>query len=138
MIHAFLAVNWLAVLTATFAHTILGCLWFVVLFAKPYAASLGLGDPPPGAPPAIFIVGPLVCSAVTIATTAVLLRALHVATYADALSVGALVGFGYLATMTLNIAINPLFPRPFAYALVNAPLFVLGSLLSCGILVAMS
>jgi hypothetical protein len=39
--------------------------------------------------------------------------------------------------MTLNIAINPLFPRPFHYAAINAPFFVLGSLLASAILVAL-
>ena len=51
---------------------------------------------------------------------------------------GAVVGFGYLAAMTVNIAINPLFPRPFRYALISAPMFVLGSLMSSVVLVALS
>ena len=137
MIEAFSHVNWLAVLAASVAHFILGGIWFAVLFAKPYARALGIADRPPQKPGAIFMIGPFVCGAVTIATTAVLLRALGITAYGDALALGALVGIGYLAAMTLNIAINPLFPRPFAYALVNAPMFVIGSVMTSVILVAM-
>lgn len=136
MINAFFAVNWFAVLAATLAQSVLGGLWYGAVFTKPYAASLDLEGPLPQHPR--FIVGPLVCATALSTTSAILLRALQITTYADALAFGALVGVGYLATMTLNIAINPLFPRPFAYALVNAPMFVLGSLLSCSVLTALS
>lgn len=77
------------------------------------------------------------CSTVNIVTTAWLLDALGVTRIGDALLLGAVVGVGYLATMTVNIAINPLFPHPFRYALINAPMFIIGSLMSAGILVAM-
>ena len=49
---------------------------------------------------------------VTIATTAFLLRALAITTYTDALALGMIVGIGYLAAMTVNIAINPLSHAP--------------------------
>ena len=83
------------------------------------------------------MVGPFVCGAVIITTTAVLLRLLGIDSYGGAAELGALVGVGYLAAMTLNIAINPLFPRPFAYAAINAPMFVIGSVMASLILVAM-
>lgn len=137
MLTALSHINWLAVLVAAVAHFMLGGVWFAALFAKPYARALGIADRPPQKPGAIFMIGPFVCGLVTIATTAVLLRALRITGYGEALSLGALVGVGYLATMTLNIAINPLFPRPFAYALINAPMFVIGSLMASTILVAM-
>ena len=137
MTEAILHVNWLAVLAASVAHFVLGGLWFAALFAKPYAQALGIADRAPQKPGAIFMIGPFVCGAITIATTAVLLRALGITTFGDGLALGMLVGVGYLSAMTLNIAINPLFPRPFAYALVNAPMFVIGSLMASAILVAM-
>lgn len=130
-------VNWLAVLAASVAHFVLAGVWFGALFARPYAVALGIADRPPQRPAPLFLIGPFACGVVTIATTAVLLRALQIETYGAALSLGALVGVGYLAAMTLTIAINPLFPHPFRYALVNAPLFVIGSLLACVILTAM-
>ena len=58
--------------------------------------------------------------------------------YPDALTLGAIVGVVYLGAMTMNIAINPLFPRPFRYALINVPMFLIGSLITCVILVSLA
>lgn len=138
MIDALSHVNWLAVLAASVAQFVLGGIWFMVLVGKPYAAALGIEGRPPQKPGALFLVGPFLCGAVIIATTAALLRALGITTYGDALALGAVVALGYLVPMTVTIAINPLFPRPLYYALVNAPFFVVGSLMACAILTAMS
>lgn len=130
-------VAWLPVLAASVAHFMLGGAWFVGLFARQYARALGIEDKPSQRPGALFLVGPFACSAVNIATTSVLLNALQIRSYGPALLLGLFVGVGYLAAMSVNIAINPLFPRPFRYALVNAPFFVTGSMMSCAILVAL-
>lgn len=110
----------------------------MVLFGEQYARALGIAGRSPQKPGPLLVIGPFVCSVLTISTTGLLLRALRLSSYGDALLLGLIVGVGYLAPMTVTIAINPLFPRPLQYALVNAPMFVLGSLLSCAILVAMS
>lgn len=138
MISSLLHINWLAVLAATIAHFVLGGVWFAGLFAKPYARALGIEDRPATKPTPIFLLGPLLCGALTIATTAFLLRALDISDYGSALALGGIVWVGYLGAMTVNIAINPLFPRPIAYALVNVPMFVIGSLMSSVILMALS
>ena len=106
--------------------------------APRYADALGIADRPPRKPTPIFFVGPLLCGAFTIATTAFLLRALSITEYDRALALGAIVGVGHLGAMTVNIAINPLFPRPLLYSLVNVPFFLIGSLMSCAILTAMA
>lgn len=137
MTDAFLQINWLAVLAATVANFVLGGLWFGALFARTYARVLGIEDRAPARPAPIFLVGPLLCGAVTIVTTAFLLRLLGIADLGGALALGAVVGIGYLGAMTVNIAINPLFPRPLRYALLNVPMFVLGSLMASAILVAL-
>lgn len=131
-------VHWLGVLAAAVAHFMLGGAWFMGLVPKHYQAALGRNDPPGGKPPALVIVGPALCSLVIITTTAMLLKALAIVTYGDAIAFGAFVALGYLAPMVMVIAINPNFPRPFYYAAINAPYFVLGSILSCVILTAMS
>lgn len=131
-------VHWLGVLAAVVAHFALGGAWFMGLVAKHYQVALGRNDPPGAKPSPLVIVGPAVCSLVIIATTAVVLKALAIATYGDAIGLGAFIGLGYLAPMVMVIAINPNFPRPFYYAAINAPYFVLGSILSCVILTAMS
>lgn len=41
-------VNWIAVPAAFVAYAVLGGVWFAVLFAKPYAASLGRDSVPGG------------------------------------------------------------------------------------------
>ena len=128
---------WWPVLAASVAHFMLGGLWFTALFGKAYARSLGIEARPPQKPEARFLIGPFVCSAINIITTAWLINALGITRQADALVLGLVVGIGYLAAMTVNIAINPLFSRPFRYALINAPMFILGSVMSCAILVAM-
>lgn len=138
MNEAFSHINWLAVFTASIAHFMLGAVWFTVLFGKHYARALGIDDRPPQSPKLLFLVGPFICSGVTIATTAFLLRAIGITTYGEALLLGLIVGIGYLVAMTVNIAINPLFPKPFYYSLINAPMFIIGSLMSCIILIAMS
>ena len=137
MVQALSHVSWLAVLVAAVANFVLGGVWFAALFDKAYAAALGIADRPASKPSALMLAGPFVCSLFTIATTAVLLRALGVTTYGDAAGVGLVVGIGYLAAMTVNIAINPLFPAPFRYAAINVPYFVVGSVLSCLVLTAM-
>ena len=131
-------INWLAVLVSTVATFMLGGAWYMALFKTQYAASLGRTDLGDQKPSPIFIVGPLVCGAIVNLTDAVLLRALHVTTYGDALVFGAITGAGYLVTQTVNIAINPNFPRPFYYSAISGSNFFLGNLIVCTILVAMS
>lgn len=130
--------HWLGVLVAALAHFMLGGAWFMGLVAKHYQVALGRNDPPGAKPSPLAIVGPALCSLVMIITTAMLLKALAIVTYGHAIGFGALIGFGYLAPMVMVIAINPNFPRPFYYAAINAPYFVLGSVLSCVLLTAMS
>ena len=135
MLNAMTHINWLAVAAAAIANFVLGGIWFAGVVAKPYRLALGIADTPPQKPGALFLVGPVLCSLATIVTSASLLRMLVIATIDGGLALGALVGLGYLVPMTLNIAINPLFPRPFLYTLLNAPYFIASSLLACAILV---
>lgn len=137
MIEALSHLNWVAVAVASVAHFLLGAVWFVGLVGSRYSAVLGVAHQPKQSPGVLALAGPFACAAVTVVASAILLLALGITTYGDALALGALVGVGYLVPMTLNIAINPLFPRPFAYTALNAPYFVLGSVMSCAILVAM-
>lgn len=138
MIEAFSQVKLLGILAASIAHFILGGIWFVGVVAKQYPVALGIGDRPQQKPGALFLVGPFLCTALTITTTAILLRALSITGYGEAMALGSLVGIGYMLPMTLNIAINPLFPRPFYYTSLNAPYFVGGSVMASAILVALT
>lgn len=130
--------NWLGVLVATIVLFILGGVWFTILFGKAYFASLGREFDPKSKPQLLFIVGPLVCSLITIITSAILINALNIVTMENAFIFGLVVGFGYLVSTMTNIAINPNMPYPMKYALVNAPYFLLSSVIGSLIIVAIA
>lgn len=130
-------INWLAVLVASLASFILGGVWFAALFAKPYAAALGRQGGPKTKPGPLYMVGPLLCGIVTTVTSAFLLHALKVDSMIGALAFGAVVGVGYLSATTVNTAINPNIPRPLLYGVVSGSYFLIASLVTSVILVAM-
>jgi hypothetical protein len=130
-------INWLAVVLATLACTVLGGVWFAVLFAKQYATALGRDPNVEPVMSSLSYAGPLVCTLLTVLASAVLLEALDVQSMGDAVLFGLIVGVGYLVATMTNVAINPNFPRPLAYAAINAPYFLLNSVIISSILVAM-
>ncbi len=138
MFNVLTEINLLAVLAATVVNAVLGGAWYMGLFKKQYPASLGRSDLGDQKPSPIFIIGPLVCGALVNLTDAVLLRALDITSYGDALTFAAITGAGYLVAQTVNIAINPNFPRPFFYSAISGSYFFVGNLIACTILVAMS
>lgn len=127
-------INWMAVLTATIANFLLGGLWFTVLFAKQYAVALGKENSPKQKPAPIYLIGPLICGFITTLTLTILFNILKIESMAEAISLGALVGFGFLATTTTNTAINPNIPRPLMYGLLSGSFFFISTLLVSSIL----
>ena len=127
-------INWLAVVASTLVFAILGGVYFSVVIAKPYVKALGNENRELGKPGPLLYVGPLVSSFVIVVTSAVLLRALAVETLADGIAFGLIVGIGYLVAQTFTIAINPNFPRPIFYTLINAPYFIVCALVASVIL----
>lgn len=125
-------IDWIAVLLATLALTVMGGLYFGVVVATPYARALGReGQPAPSG--GLTYAGPVVGNLVMTTTTALLTAALGIDSTADALALGAIVGAGYLAPMVFVIAINPNVPRPLLYGVVNAPYFVVGSVVTAAV-----
>ncbi|MBO0982661.1 DUF1761 domain-containing protein [Rathayibacter sp. SD072] len=118
-------INWLAVIVSTLVFAVLGYVYFVILVPKPYKIALGNENRELPAPGLLLTAGPLIPSLAIVITTAVLLRALAVETFGDALAFGLIIGVGYLVAQTLTIALNPNFPRPLLYTLLNAPYFVI-------------
>lgn len=127
-------INWLAVLAAAVASALIGGVWFGVVVAKPYLVALGRQNEPAAKPGPLTYVGPMVAGLVIVVTSAVLLRALGVEALGDGILFGLIVGIGYLLSMTFTIAINPNFPRPVFYTLLNAPSFLLSSVVASIIL----
>lgn len=118
------AINWLAVLASTVVFAVLGGVYFSVVIPKPYAVALGNVGRELPKPGALTYVGPLIASLAIVVTSAILLRALSVESLADGIAFGLLVSVGYLVAQTFTIAINPNFPRPLLYGLINAPYFI--------------
>lgn len=128
-------INWLAVLAAFVVSVIIAGVYFPVLIAKPYAVALGREDAPEPESSIARNLGPIVCILLTTVTSAVLLSALDVTAVGDAVLFGLIVGIGYLTAMTFQIALNPNFPRPLYYGLLNAPFFIVTSVLTSVIIV---
>jgi hypothetical protein len=133
------SINWLGVAAAFAAYFLLGPVWYLGLFPKAYRAALGKeNEPETGqSQSALYIVGPAVCTLFITLTCAVLLDALHIDTYRNALRFALLVGLGYLVTNTVNIAINPNMPRPFFYGLITGSYHLVGTVLASLVLVAL-
>ena len=137
LLNVFFGLNWTAIAVAAVASFVLGGLWFTVLFKKSYAVALGRQNDPPMKPAPILIVGPFVCGVVTTLTSAILVPALNIRSVADALIFGSIVGIGYLASTTVNTAINPNIPRPLLYGLISGSYFLLSNLLVNVILISL-
>ena len=138
MFNVLSSINWLGVAVAFVAYFLLGAVWYLWLFPKPYRASLGKENEPDTGQnqQLLYIVGPAVCALIITITCAVLLYALHISSYGGALSFALVVGLGYLFTNTVNIAINPNIPRPFFYGLITGSYHLVGMVLVNLILVA--
>ncbi len=137
MFHLIMELNWIAVVLASFASSILGGLWFTVFFGRLYAEALGKEYTPKEKPTPIFIVGPFVCGFVSTVTSAILIYALKIESISNALIFGSIVGIGYLASTTVNTAINPNIPRPLFYGLISGSYFFLSSLIVAVIIYSM-
>lgn len=122
------------VLAASAFGFVFGGVYFGVLVPRHYAVALGREALPAARPDMLTILGPFACNVVMIVTTAAIMRMIGVASLADALSLGLVIGVGYLLAMCMTIAINPNFPRPFRYTLVNAPYFLVSMVVTTALL----
>ncbi|TQS42981.1 DUF1761 domain-containing protein [Cryptosporangium phraense] len=129
-------IDWLAVLIVTVACTVLGGVYFGAVIPRQYAAAMGRTEA--WKPPAWTFAGQAVATLLVVVTSAVLLRSLDVREIGTGLVFGLVVGVGYLAAMVLNIAINPNFPHPVRYTLLNGPYFVISSLLTGAVVAALA
>ena len=131
---AFAQISPWGVLAASTFGFLFGGVYFGALVPKYYAVALGRETMPAAKLDMLTILGPFVCNIVMIVTTAAIMRMIGVVYLADALSLGLVVGVGYLLAMCMTIAINPNFPRPFTYTMVNGPYFLFNSLVTSAVL----
>ena len=135
MFSAITQISWIGLLLVTVVNFILGGFYFGVVISKMYASAMGRQNEPKQRPSGLMIAGPAACGLLITLTSAVLIKMLNIQTTSAALIFGATVGIGYLIPMTMTVAINPNFPRPFFYTAINAPYFLVSSLVSTVILV---
>ena len=128
-------INWIGLLLVTVVNFIFAGFYFGVVIEKLYVNALGSENEPKQKPSGLMIVGPAVCGLFITLTSAMLIKMLNIQTLLDALVFGVTVGIGYLIPMTMTVAINPNFPRPFFYTAINAPYFLISSLVTTVILV---
>ncbi|MCZ7866185.1 MULTISPECIES: DUF1761 domain-containing protein [Agrobacterium] len=131
---AFAQISLWGVLAASAFGFVFGGVYFGALVPKYYAIALGRETMPAANVDMLTILGPFLCNVVMIVTTAAIMRMIGIVSLADALLLGLVIGVGYLLAMCMTIAINPNFPRPFYYTMVNAPYFLVGSLMTSAML----
>jgi uncharacterized membrane protein len=98
----------------------------MVLFPQTYKVSLGKANEALHNESVLFVMGPGVWVLVTVLACTLLLYALHLTSYSDALRLMVIVEVGYLVANTTNIAINPNIPWPFPYSTITSSLCSVG------------
>lgn len=137
MFDVFTSINWIGVLLAFLAYFFLGALWYMLLFSKSYRVSLGRDPNIKTSQSPLYIIGPAVCSLIITITCAILIAALKMSSYTEAIQFILIVSIGYLFTNTVNIAINPNIPRPFLYGVITGTYHIAGMISVNTILFAM-
>ncbi len=128
MFKILIEMSWLGVFLATVFNFIFGGVYFGIAVSKIYSRAMGREGELRQKPTSLMIAGPAVCGLFINLTSGLLIRGLDIQTLSGALEFGAIVGIGYAIPMTMTIAINPNFPRPFLYTAINAPYFLASSL----------
>lgn len=137
MIKQLSILNWWAVLVAFLPYTILGALWFTLLFVRPYKVALGKANQSLNNKEPIYMVGPMICTFMITLATAILIYVLNIQTTGGAIEFGLVVGLGYLVANTVNIAINPNIPHPIQYGLITGSYHLVGIIMTSIIIVLM-
>jgi hypothetical protein len=136
MINAISTLNWFGVLLAFAVYFLLAVIWYTVLFKKQYKISLGKENDQEQSLAPIFIIGPAICTLIVTLTSAILMNALNIESYQDALVFAIVIGFGYLVANTVDIAINPNIPRPLLYGAISGSYHLVGIVMVSMILVS--
>jgi hypothetical protein len=100
---SYTGVNWVAVIAATVAYSVIGFVWFSrQVFGLRWAASTGRELPAPGQVPVTSLVGSVVVGLVTAYVLAVIAHAVGAATLADGAILGFLAWLGFVATSSMG------------------------------------
>lgn len=132
------ALNWLAVIVGTVVYFLLGAVMFAQQspIGRAWMSASGYESPTTGATSTnLFYLAPLVATFVAVVATALLAQATGTDTLGEGVILGLVVGIGYAATITLNIAAFEFSkPRRWTWGLIDATYHVLGLLIAAVIL----
>lgn len=129
--------NWVAIVIAILVYYILGAIWFTPLFGKAYDKATGVKRKKGQKWPPIYYIGPLISSILVVITTAILVYALDIKEFSNAIWLGNIVGIGYLASVSFNNAITPNMPKPLLFGLVTGVYHLFGAISAAGIIFTM-
>ena len=132
--NALSGVNWISVLLATAVFALFGALWFNFIVPKHYVVAMGRERAPKHVQTSSDYGVQLACIFAMTLTSALLMRALQIDTMQSAVQFGLLIALGYFLPMVGLFSINPNFPRPLLYSMINMPYFLVGNLLASAIL----
>jgi len=138
MCEAIESVNWLAVLAAALAYFVLGGIWFSPLFGKQYDKALGFERSKGQKWGALYYIMPMISAFVVSIATAILLGALKVTEFSEAVCIGLLVGVGYSAAISFNNAVTPNTPHPLLYGAVTGGYHIAGAVLVAVLITSIS
>ena len=128
------AINWLAVLVATLIYFALGAVWFAPAtpIGKAWMEASGYQSPTTGvASSNLFYIAPIIATSIASVATALLAQATGADTLADGVVLGLVVGIGYAATISLNVAAFEFSkPRQWTWGVIDASYHVVGLLIA--------
>ena len=124
MLDAFAHLSWLAVVLAALAYYVLGAAWFTPLFGKAWDRSIGYDRSRAVTFGHAYYIVPLVSAVVVALALGLILTALA-PTFGEALIVGVVFGLG-VAGVSINNALTPHTPHPYAFGAVTGGYHVVG------------
>lgn len=129
--------NWLAAALAALAYYFLGALWFTPLFGRLWDRSIGFERPKGNRFPALYYVAPLISACVVSLVAVLLTTALGIDHLTGALLLGLTLGAGYAAVSVTN-AVTPHTPKPLLLGAVTGGYHLVGAVLACTVIVALT
>lgn len=130
--------NRLAVIVATILYYMLGGLWFSqFVFGRVWDESIGFERRNDWKFGPVFYVGPFVGCLVTSIATAILVYAVEIQSFGDAVLLGLITGIGYAGAVSVTNAITPRNPRPLVHGMINGSYHLLGIVVVSAIIYSM-
>lgn len=126
MLADFVHLNWLAVALAALAYFLLGAVWFTPLFGKAWDRSIGYDRSTAARFGPDYYLVPLISAVLVSLALGLILAALAPSGFGETLIVGAVIGLGVAAAISVNNALTPHTPHPYLFGAVTGSYHVVG------------